>query len=64
MSLFSKAELAAVDALASGKKLTEEQKENLVPVLKEKLGASSLAEIPQRFIALTGWANRPKDYPA
>lgn len=63
MALFSDAELAVVQALALGKKVSEEDRE-LIPGLKAKLNAGSQAEIPDRFVAVTGWANPAKDYPA
>lgn len=61
--MFTKEELAVVDTLAKGKKLAETDDDH-VESLKEKLGTSARAEIPGRFVAVTGWANPAKDYPA
>lgn len=63
MGLFSKDELLLIDSLATGKPLSNPQKDLVVGV-KEKLGVTSQAEVPERFVLFTGWSNRPKDYPA
>ncbi|HXH95542.1 MAG TPA: hypothetical protein VNN25_28455 [Thermoanaerobaculia bacterium] len=61
--LFSKDELAVVERLTLGKRLTEEDKE-LLPGLREKLGAGTQADIADQFLLLTGWTNKPTEYPA
>ena len=63
MGLFTTTELRVIDTLTAGKRLTDEDKERL-PLIKEKLAVLHQAEIPERFRLLTGWTNRPKDYPA
>lgn len=71
MSLFNQTELRVLDALASGKSLkklgessnlSEGKLEETVEGLKLKLGASTQADLPERFVAVTGWTNQPKDY--
>jgi DNA-binding CsgD family transcriptional regulator len=71
MPAFTQTELRIIDALAAGKsakrlvddlKLSEEKIQETVDDLKGRLGAVHQADIPERFIAVTGWANRPKDY--
>jgi len=73
MSLFEQSELRLIDALANGKSakkistdsnISEETLGERLDALKVKVGASTQAEIHDRFVALTGWTNPPKDYPA
>lgn len=60
--MFSEREVAVVQKIATKASLTDADRE-LVPGLKEKLGAESQGEIPDKFVAVTGWSNMPKDYP-
>lgn len=62
MEPFTNDEIGLIDKLATGKKLSEEEKD-AVAGLKEKLDARTQSEIVDRFVAVTGWTNRPKDYP-
>jgi len=62
MGLFTEDELDVLDLIAANKKLTEQDKEHL-PGLKEKLGTVGNRPLLAQFVALTGWTNRPKDYP-
>ena len=63
MGLFTTDELDVLDKIAANKKLTEADREHL-PALKEKLGDVGHAPLLARFVSLTGWTNRPKDYAA
>jgi DNA-binding NarL/FixJ family response regulator len=72
MGLFSQTELRVLDALAAGKSLkklgetsnlSEGTLEETVEGLKAKLDASTQSELADRFVAVTGWTNPPKDYP-
>jgi len=63
MADFSKAELGTLDLIASNKKLEDADKAR-VEELKARLGVSTQAEVLERFVAMTGWSNPPKDYPA
>ena len=47
--MFTTEELAVLDKLAAGKRLTDQDRE-LVPGLKEKLNASSQSELHERFV--------------
>jgi hypothetical protein len=62
MGLFTHDELSVIEKLTLGKRLTDEDKD-LIPGLREKLGAGSQAQIPDQFMLLTGWTNPAKDYP-
>jgi hypothetical protein len=62
MGLFTKDELDVLDLIASNKRLSDTDKEHL-PALKAKLGTVGNAPLLAQFVNLTGWTNRPKDYP-
>jgi len=72
MATFSRTELKIVEALADGahgKKLLdatnlkEDTLAEWLAVLKNKLGANSQSEIPERFVAVTGWSSPATKYP-
>jgi len=63
--MFTKQELAALNALYEGKsqkKVEETSSEQTMDSLRHKLGVDRTGEMLERFQAMTGWSNPPKDY--
>lgn len=60
--MFTEEQIVVIQKLYSRKSLTDEEKE-LVPAIQDRLNAESKSDIPERFAAVTGWSNPPKDYP-